>query len=100
MNIIRSVLLPLVLIPAMASAQAGTIPAPAACTEIVDTLAKSSASHRVNLSSTRISSNQSYTFWINSRAGGSQGDMTFKSKCVTSAEGEVVSLRVEQGYWK
>lgn len=100
MNIIRSTLLPLVLIPAMASAQAGTVPAPAACTEIVDTLAKSSASHRVNQSSTRISSNQSYTFWINSRAGGSQGDMTFKSKCVTSAEGEVVSLRVEQGYWK
>jgi hypothetical protein len=95
MKITRSALLPLVLMPAMASAQAGTIPAPAACTEIVDTLAKSSASHRVNPSSARISSNQSYSFWINSRAGGSQGDITFKTKCVTSADGDVVSLRVE-----
>ncbi len=100
MKIIRKALLPLVFIPAMASAQAGTIPAPAACTEIVDTLAKTSASHRVNQSSARISSNQSYTFWINSRAGGSQGDMRFKTKCVTSADGDVVSLRVEQGNWK
>lgn len=100
MKITRSVLFALVLIPAMASAQAATVPAPAACTEIVDTVAKSSASHRVNQSSARMSPNQSYTFWINSRTGNSQGDTTFRTKCVTSAEGEVVSLRVEQGYWK
>ena len=100
MKIIANALLPLVLLPVMASAQAGTVPAPAACTEIVDSVAKSSASHRVNQSSTRISSDQSYTFWINSRAGGSQGDLTFKTKCVTSAEGEVMSLRVEPGNWK
>jgi len=84
----------------MASEQAGTVPAPAACTEIVDTVAKSSASHRANQSSTPISPEQSYTFWINSRAAASQDDLTFNTKCVTSAEGEVVSLRVEQGNWK
>ncbi len=103
MNTIRKALLPLILLPALTATtvQAGAMPAPAACTQAVDSLTRTPAQHRANLASRpRADAGQNQTYWINSRSGDTRTEVRFKSKCVTSAEGKVVSLRVEQGYWK
>lgn len=101
MKTIRIALVPFVLLSTIATTQAESVPAPRACTQVVDSLAQKPTVHRVSQSSVaRHSAKQSQTYWINSRSAGEQASPAYKSKCVTSAEGEVVSLRVEQGYWK
>ena len=101
MKTIRNALVPLLLLSAVATVQAENVPAPAACTQVVDSLAKAPAVHRVSQSSVaHQSANRNQIYWINSRSRSEQKSPVYKSKCVTGAEGEVVSLRVEQGYWE
>lgn len=101
MNTIRKALLPLVLLPALTAVQAEAVAPPTACTQALDGLARSPAQHRVNQFAAPSQGNsKSQTYWINSRSGDKQPQQRYKSKCVTGADGEVVSLRVEQGYWK
>lgn len=101
MKTISKALLPLALLSSISFAQGEAIPAPTACTQAVDSLANTPAQHRVSQSSvTRAAPSQNQVYWINSRGDGSSAELRFKSKCVTGIEGQVVSLRVEQGYWK
>lgn len=101
MNTIRKALIPLFLLPALTAVQAEAVSPPAACTDAVESMTRSQAQHRVNQSSRPGQDNgQARTFWINSHSGERQVAQNFKSKCVTNPEGKVVSLRVEQGYWK
>lgn len=101
MNAFRKALLPLALLPALTAVQAEAVAPPDACTQAVDSLARSPAQHRVNqFAAPKPGNGKSQTYWINSRSGEQQPQQLYKSKCVTGADGEIVSLRVEQGYWK
>lgn len=42
---------------------------------------------------------EKYTFWINSSAKMEDGKVAMKSRCETTEQGEVVSLRTSKGRW-